>query len=136
MLRCRLELSPSIRNLGGVACATTVSRTITSFSPEPILDGVQACAASRIVPLNGGQRERHLRVAVRIGLERAGIDRERRFRERPAAHVEAAFVAAGADHAAHALHAVDELAVKVAHLKARGGAGRRSRRLARASCTA
>ena len=68
-------------------------------------------------PVEGRQRERHLRVAVGIGLQRAGIDGERRFRERPAAHLEAAFVAAGADHAAHALHAVDELAVKVAHLK-------------------
>ena len=66
----------------------------------------------------GEGRNRELDFSRAVGPDRdnAGIERERRLGRRAAEQFAFAGIAAGADLAAHGLHAVDELAVKVAHL--------------------
>ena len=63
-----------------------------------------------------GHVERNLRVAVRADRDDAGIERHRRSRGRTALQLRA-LVAAGANLAARALHAVDQLAVEVADFR-------------------
>ena len=64
----------------------------------------------------GRNGERHMRDAVIADLDDAGIERERRLHRRRTAEFAGADIAASADRANHALHAVDQLPVKVADL--------------------
>ena len=61
--------------------------------------------------------EQHLGPAVGLDRDDARIERERRLRRRRAAECGRGAVAAGADRAARALHAVEQLAVEVADFR-------------------
>ena len=63
-----------------------------------------------------GDIERDLRGPVGLDADDAGIERQRRLGRRAALQLGASRIAAGLDLAADALHAVDQLAIKVADL--------------------
>ena len=106
--------SPVSRKRGSVAVSTTGSRMITSPTAWPTLSFDQATAITRAVPAKSGMSNDDLGGAVGLDGDDAGIERERLLRRRAALQLGGRAVAAGADLAARALHAVDQLAVEVA----------------------
>ena len=66
--------------------------------------------------VEGGQVERNLGLAVGADLDDAGEQRQRRLRRQIAFEIAAA-VAADMQRAGDALHAVDQIAVEVAHFE-------------------
>ena len=81
---------------------------------RPSLVAVQATAITRAVPANSGMSKLTSARAVGADRDDAGIQRQRLLRRRTALQLGAAGIAAGADLAARALHAVDQLPVEVA----------------------
>ncbi len=108
--------SPVSRKRGSVAVSTTGSRTITSPWRVPTLSFDQATAITRTVPAKAGMSKATSAVPSRPDRDDAGIERERRLGRRAALQVRPPPIAAGADLAARALHAVDQLAVEIADL--------------------
>ena len=109
-------MSPINRKRGSVAVTTTGSRTTTSAEAWPTLSLLQATAITRTVPTKAGMSKLTSAVPSAPTADDAGIERERRLRRRAALQLAFAAVAARADLALGALHAVDQLAVKVADL--------------------
>ena len=83
--------------------------------------------------VEGRQVEGHRRLAVRVELDDAGKERERRLGRQIAFEI-AAVVAAGPDRAGHALHAVDQHALEVADLDRQLALAEEIRRPGPASC--
>ena len=110
------DWSPTERKRGSVPASTTGSRTITSALALPTRSFVQATAITRAVPLKAGMSKSTSAVPSGADLDHAGIARERLLGRRDALDQRRPHVAAGADGAAGALHAVDEVAVEVADL--------------------
>ncbi len=105
------------RKRGRLAVTTTGSRTIMSTEAAPTRADVQATAVMRTAPLNAGNSNGNLGLAVGADLDDAGEQSERRLCRQIAFEIAAA-VAADMQRAGDALHAVDQIAVEIAHLQA------------------
>ena len=109
-------MSPTARKRGSVPAMTMGSLTITSLAAWPTFVDVHATAIRRTVPLNAGMSKETSAVPSGDDLDDARKLRERRLGRGRALDALAAPVATRADAPGAALHAVDELAVKVAKL--------------------
>src|SRR6516225_4004126 len=102
--------SPASMNRGRVAVRTTGSRTVTSPEVWPTLSFDHATAMTRTVPANSGMSKPTSAVP-------SAATRDRRLGRRAALQFRPGGIAAAANLAARRLHAVDELAVKIAHIR-------------------
>ena len=111
------DWSPTDEEARQRAGETTGSRTITSALALPTRSFAPGDRHDAHRAVEGRDVEADLGRAVRPDLDDARIAGERLLRRRDAPASAAGIVAAGADGAARALHAVDEIAVEVAHLR-------------------
>ena len=111
------DWSPTDRKRGSVPATTTGSRTITSALALPTRSFAPGDRHHPHRAVEGRDVEGDLGGAVRPDLDHAGVAGERLLRRRDRVLDRPPAVAAGADRAARALHAVDEVAVEIAQLR-------------------